>query len=188
MMSPWFLRKVTVTGVAAFVALLAATAGLVFDLWPELRPDPRQNFRADVEVLLVERGVTRGQTARRIATGDELDRLQDQLRAEGSASNAGHLMYVEATLEGFKRRSTQIRWSIYNGRTHQRVSSPDLGGVEGAERTAAAPADRSIQPIWLPPQFDNGYPYFVRVELFASDHTLLALDDSEPFRGFDPQR
>ena len=51
--------------------------------------------------------------------------------------------------------------------TATRIRSGDLSDEPGAQRTAEAPADRTIRSIWLPPIFNNGDPYFVRIEVYA---------------------
>jgi hypothetical protein len=182
------------TAVTALVALLASVTALTFDLWPGLKPDPREKFRADVAVFAVDRGVTLDEYLRRttFSQPDYRRAREEQTRAAGlpagSQSNAGLLTlsgevaYVASTVEGFKRRSVTLRWSLYNGRTHSRLRGPSFSGVPAAELELEAPTDRTVQEIWLPPVPGRG-PYFVRVALYDQRDVLLAVADSKTFMG-----
>jgi hypothetical protein len=183
-----------VTAVTALVALVASAVALAFDLWPGLKPDPRENFRADVGVFSVDRGVTLDDYLRR-TTFSRADYRQARAKhlsaagvPEGDPSTrglltlAGEVVYVASTLQGFKRRSVTLRWSLYDARTRTRLNGPSFSGVSAAQVEVEAPTDRTLQEIWLPPPPGRG-PYFVRVALYDDRDVLLAVADSEPFVG-----
>lgn len=172
-------RKVTFTGVAAGIALFSSAVALVFTLWPGLRPDPRTNHEAEVSVFAVERAVTYGDYLERTSpTGGPT-----RQGAKGIDHDLpGQVVYVSARVLGFKRSSVMLRWSAYDARTEMRLPSEALGGVPDVERTLETPTDRFVQPVYVYPLF-GPTKYFVRVELVDSDGLMLAVADSEPFRG-----
>ena len=182
-------RRLSPTALTALVALVSAGVALAFELWPALKPDPRDQFAAELNVVTVEREVT-GPDFVREADPDpghfNTNLREFQQNHANVTDPRGELAYVEATVHGFKRQTTTLRWTMYDAATDERITSPTLKNVSDSERTGAAPTDRSIQPIWLPPQYDMARHYFVRVELLAPDHTLLAVADSKPFRGLRP--
>jgi hypothetical protein len=178
-------KKLTLTAITALVALATAGVGLVFDLWPGLRPDPRSEFQADVRVLTVEPDVSYADFLRRTLSGDDLQRAVREANEEQIfLHDPGFLVYVETTLRGFKRRSTRLRSSVYDAETNRRFSVKDLTDVFGAVETGEAPSDRSVQRLWIQPLPDPASDYFVRIEVYTEDEeTLLAIGDSERFAG-----
>jgi hypothetical protein len=181
------LSRVSLTAITAAVALVTAAVGLIFDLWPSLRPDPRSEFQAEVRVVTVDRGVSYRAFLARTLIGD-FDRALREAKAAGVfLDDPGSLVYVETTLRGFKRRTTKLRWSVYDAATRRRVALPDLSDVFGAVESGEAPADRSVQRLWIYPLPERRKLYFVRIELYTdNEETLLALDDSEPIPGVPP--
>jgi hypothetical protein len=183
-----------VTAVTAMVALAASVVALTFDLWPGLKPDPREKFRADVTVFAVDRGVTLDEYLHRttFSRADYRQARAKQLHAAGVPTGdpsargllilSGEVVYVASTVEGFKRRSVTLRWSLYNARTRMRLSGSSFSGVSAAKVDLEAPTDRTLQEIWLPPPPGRG-PYFVRVALYDRRDVLLAVADSRPFLG-----
>jgi hypothetical protein len=94
----------------------------------------------------------------------------------------GELAYVEATVHGFKRQTTTLRWTMYDATNELR--RPPLKDVSDSERTGAASTDRSIQAIWLPVR--HGTPLLRQDRTPCTDPTLLAVADSKPFGGLRP--
>jgi hypothetical protein len=175
----------------AVVALVVSGTALTFDLWPALKPDPRETFRADVAVFAVDRGVTLDEYLHRttFSSTDYRKVRDEQLRAAGLKPSSsptglltlsGEVVYVESTVEGFKRRSVTLRWSLYDAQTHVRLRGPSFSGVPAAEVDLEAPTDRTLQEIWLPPPPGEGR-YFVRVALYDERDVLLDVGDSAPF-------
>jgi hypothetical protein len=192
-------RRPVATTVALFasvIALVTAAVGLVFDLWPELRPDPRTTRAADVSVLAVERAVPVGDWLRRDASRSEYgDRRKEYLsrafaglgeptRAEVREALAvpGQLFYVKMRIEGFKRRSLRLRWSMYRVSGKRRLATEGLKDATGAELVGEAPSDTSVALVWTPAAVARG-SLFARFELIDSGGTVLGIADSERFRG-----
>jgi hypothetical protein len=177
--------KSGVVGATAAVALVAAVAGLVFDLRPDLRPDPRADLGAELDVLAVERGVTYGDWLRRRSGSHEqfLRQRAEYLREGGNAAGLkipGELAYVKVAVRGFKERRVRLRWAIYDAKSARRVLR--RAGVEDTRVALQAPLDEFVSELWLGPITGPGR-YFVRVEARQDDGTLLAIADSKAFRG-----
>jgi hypothetical protein len=179
----------------ASVALATASVALVFQLWPHLRPDPRERLAADVHVVAVDETVTFDQFLHRQnpeeaeygeARREALERAsgsRDRTISEGYAGILeipGEIVYVEVSIEGFKRRSAVLHRSLYEMKSRRRLAIDNLGGAATARVFLEAPTDRFIVPIWVPAP-PGGGTYFVRVELYTRSGVLLALSDSRPF-------
>ena len=54
-----FSKALTLTALTAVIALLSGGIGLVFDLWPGLRPDPHTDRSSEAKILAVDRYVSR---------------------------------------------------------------------------------------------------------------------------------
>jgi hypothetical protein len=90
---------------------------------------------------------------------------------------------VRTKIVGFKRRSLQLRWSIYNARTQRRLrASERLANVAGAELVGQAPSDESVSLVWTPMIVARG-AYFARFELVDPNGIVLAVADSQRFPG-----
>ena len=173
------------TAVVAVVALVSSLTGIVFDLWPELRPDPRTRLAGDVSIFAVDPGVTYGEYLERTSFSDEDRRRRIALVCNGrqmcgQLSLRGEQVYIETTVEGFKRRAVVLRLSLYVAATQRRVAG--VSDVEVARERLDAPSDRAVVPVWLicPPA--RSAKSFVRVELYhRGDDVLLAVADSKPF-------
>jgi hypothetical protein len=190
-------RRIAPLGYAigtALLALASSLVALVFTLWPELKPDPRERLGADVAVFSVEPGVRYGDWLERTSPTDEvLDRrredyveraaLPGQLTAADQRALlgvTGGVAYVRLTIEGFKRRNVRLRWSMYEARSGRRVGDRGFHDVPAAEVDLDAPTDRSVVQLWFPPPPSPGEK-FVRVELSSAAGVLLAVADSERF-------
>jgi hypothetical protein len=183
--------------ITAAIALVGGVTGLVFDLSPGLRPDPRNTRSADVKVIAVETGVRQGDWLDRATPSkQEADRkLRALVRAKAGDPDdpadvaavrreRGTLIYVQTTVEGFKRDDVRLRWSVYDARTKRRVRDRELHDQEAVEVRLAAPTDRSVTQTWAPDPLveeDGRGPFFTRFELRDEDGIVLAVTDSEPF-------
>ncbi len=185
------LSKETIATATAAVALVAASVGLLFDLWPTLKPDPGTHIGAEMSVSAVERNVTYGAWLRR-SSGTEQNyqaRLAQYLHEAESDRGLrirGELAYVKVRVWGFKRRSVTLHWSVYNARTQQRTSLE--GTIEQGQQSGVrldAPTDEFVAEMWIPPARGKS-SYFVRIEAREADGTLLAIADSSPFVGLAP--
>ena len=184
--APWWRRVGPWT--AASVAFATSLIALVFTLWPGLKPDPRDRLNAQVSVFAVDRQVTLEEWLRRTTfSEDEYRAARDRYLesvgvartdADGLLASAGQSAYVASIVEGFKRRSVRLRWSLYEQATDRRI--PRFSNQSGARLSLEAPSDRTLQEIWLPP-LPRGM-YYMRVALYDGDGTLLDVADSRAFR------
>jgi hypothetical protein len=180
----------------ALLALASGVVGLVFDLWPELRPDPRTTRAAEVAVVAVERAVpiddwlhrvspTRQAYAarRRAHLRNAFAGMPTPTRAEVKSALGvkGQLVYVRTHIEGFKRRSLRLRWSMYRAAGERRLANLGLANATGASVVGEAPSDTSVVLVWTPavPVRDT---LFVRFELVDPAGTVLAVGDSRRFK------
>jgi hypothetical protein len=185
----------TIALVTALVALASGALGLIFDVRPDLRPDPRTTLSAEISVFAVERDVTTEDWLRRVTRSDRAYRarlnavLAEQFEGgapptpeeiDGVLKAEGELAYVKTHIVGFKRRSLTLRWSIYDARRLRRVQ--DLANATGAEIIGQAPSDASVSLVFLPLVPRPGQ-YFARFEIVDEDGTMLAVADSQKFPG-----
>ncbi len=192
------LGTATIALITAAVALLSSGAGLVFDLFPGLRPDPRDRRAAELAVVTLERDVSVADWLRRTSKDDAelerrtaayLDRGDDrQAPTARSAAGraelalAGNLFYVNATIEGLKRDRVLLRWSLHDARSGRRSRDRGYHDVDAVDVPLDAPSDRSVLQVWTPIAIGRG-PWFVRFELRDRDGTMLAIGDSGRFTG-----
>jgi hypothetical protein len=197
---PWY-RGVSgaVALSTALLALVTAAVGIAFALDPSLRPDPRTRISGAVKVLAVEPGVTVESWLRRTSSTHQqfLSSSRAYLAANKGPSSAplsraqansllgihGTILYVQTTIEGFKRRKLRLRWSVYQKRNGERVPDKDLSDIGTDSVNVNAPTDRSVQVVWLQPVAIPGRAssVFVRFELVTNDGAFtLAIADSPP--------
>ncbi len=185
----------TVALATALLALFSAGVGLIFDVKPDLRPDPRTTLDAEISVFAVERNVTTEDWLSRVTRSDRAYRaklgavLAKQFEGDtpptpeeidGVLKSEGELAYVKTKIVGFKRRSLTLRWSIYDARKLRRIQ--DLANATGAEIVGLAPSDTSVSLVFLPMVVHPGQ-YFARFEIVDADGVVLAVADSQKFPG-----
>jgi hypothetical protein len=197
---PKRIRRFSGATLALFTALLAlasAGVGLVFDLKPELRPDPRTTLRAELSVFAVEQQVPVDDWLHRVTTNQKAyrarrarflrDAFEDVPKPSAQDVRAqlavtGELFYVRTEINGFKRRSLRLRWSMYGARSQRRLATEGLQNVTGAELVGAAPSDASVSLVWTPAVPAQGL-CFARFELIEPAGAVLAVADSQRFPG-----
>jgi hypothetical protein len=186
----------SVAAIGGVVGLLANATGVVYAVFPGLKPDPAEKQIATAKIVVVEPYVPLGDYVQRIGRREvpkarirapSIESLfpdieiSPALRQRFIDCLPGVVYYVQQNLEGFKDRSTSIKAFTYDtksGRlsnTYESVS----GGTPFLLRHGRT-TDQSIVPVWVQYPFQDGR-FFVRVGIFH-DHTMLSLDDSDPFR------
>jgi hypothetical protein len=161
---------VLVTLAGAILAAAISGTNLVFELWPGLKPDPKQKVGGKIENLARDLNVPYSEFLRRTnAIRDPRVDLEE----------VGNLYYVRAETEGFKRETVRLKWFTYNDDNDTRLGG--LRSSEVAERLfkPQAPIDTQIAQVWVPTPSDAGW-YFVRFELYSGD-VLLGFVDSKKF-------
>lgn len=172
------------TFVAAMLALVAGAVGLVFQLVPSLKPDPRENVGAAIEIFAVESGVPVSTWAKEAYSGDLGEAYERALGVRepepDQLSYAGTVVYVRVEVDGYKHRTVQLRVALYDARTRQR----ETGGFgQNVQRRSAVPIDspnrRSVQLMFIPDLSSQTSREFLRVELVdAESGSILAVADS----------
>jgi hypothetical protein len=167
-------RRPTLALATALLALATGSIGLVFTFWPGLRPDPRVTQSATLRVAAVDPGISLREYLSR------LNALPPNL-PNSRACLPGNLYYVEERLEGFKSRTTALRFYLYNGRTRQRVKGAlrSVSSVQAATIKSTRPTDQSISLVWAQWPERRG-TFFIRFELYRKK-TFLNLVDTPPF-------
>lgn len=177
----WGPERISTTALVTLVgALLAAgisATALTFELFPELKPDPKAETSAALAVLGVDLNVNYAQYESRPGR---------RITANVRRDHPGTVFYLQAHIEGFKRDSVRLKWFTYNPGGERRTANS-----AGEERVFEpdAPINTQVAQIWVrePGRFvygewdaEDGRDYFVRFELY-SDDVLLAFKDSPRF-------
>jgi len=159
-----------VTLVGAILAAAISGTNLVFELWPGLKPDPKEKVGGKIENLALDINEP---------FGAFLDRSGRQPRPGADLNEVGNVFYIRAETEGFKRETVRLRWFTYDANNGMRV--PGLQSSEGAESLfrPQAPIDTQIAQVWVPTPPKEGL-YLVRFELYSED-VLLAFVDSKSY-------
>lgn len=176
------------TSCVAFLALLTAGVGLLWDFFPDLRPEQRNNRLAVASITTVDRNVSR--FAGR-ATACPTSTRPVEL---------GAVVYLKYKAKGFKNGRLRLRCSVFDADLHtplsptvpaQKATDPRCRAASTQDRAAACgyvsvPTDttdeRAVKPLWvtIPPSRVN---IRVRVAIYTSDDdTMLAYADSPTFR------
>jgi hypothetical protein len=171
------------TMLTAIIALIAGAIGLLFQLVPSLKPDPRENVGAAIEVFAVEPRVSLREWAKEAFPKDVEGAYERQAGVRhpdpDQLDYPGTVIYVRVEVDGYKHRTVALRGSLYKTRTQRRV---DVFGSRDTLRSSVSidsPSRRSVQLIRLPDISPDTDPQFVRVELVDSDSgTILAVTDS----------
>jgi hypothetical protein len=171
----------------AIVALASGGIALIFQLRPDLTPDPRTNLGATATVFAVDSNVSlKSFLARRaaIVSPEELasERQEYTKEAGGSVLTLpGEDVFVQLEVQGFKSRSIGLLASMYDAKTRRRLRQ--LGDVPVFSERLNSPSDRSVVEFWLPAPPVTTRTYFVRVEVYhRGDGVLLGIADSKPVR------
>ena len=164
-------------GVAAVVTLVGAVlaaaisgTALVFDLWPSLKPDPKERVGAELQSLARDINVSRrdylGRVGRVVSPGEKPNEL-------------GNVYYIRAEISGFKRSTLRLRWFTYNADNQERLRGLRASDREEPVFKPGAPINAQVAQVWVPTPSHAG-EYFVRFELYHKN-VLLQLVDSKRF-------
>lgn len=171
----------------ALIALASGGIALIFQLRPDLTPDPRTHLGATATVFAVDSDVSlKSFLARRavIVSKKELASERQEYTKEAGASVLtlpGEDVFVQLEVEGFKSRSIGLLASMYDAKTRRRLRQ--LGDVPVFSERLNSPSDRSVVEFWLPAPPVSTRTYFVRVEVFhRDDGVLLGIADSKTVR------
>jgi hypothetical protein len=169
-------------GTAAVVTLVGAVAAaaislttLLFTLFPEWRPDPRERSDATIAVLALDRNVTQqeflGRVGRASPTGCEAEQL----------ARSGNVVYIQVDIAGFKSSSIRLHWFTYDAGNGRRTRGLRSNDQETTVFQPRAPINRQVATVWVPtalPSVDS--QYFIRFELYSAK-VLRAFVDTITF-------
>lgn len=185
-----FSTALTVTALTAGVALLSGGIGLVFDLWPGLRPDPHTERSSSERIVAVDRYVSRlDYLRRRYPDPRAFQRAKAHELSLAAGQSAGlkikgELVYIQVAIHGFKGGHVTLQRSVYDEVSRQRVVPARTESLW----TGAAPSDQWIAEMWLGPVVGPRRKFFVRAEIRDDQGVLLAIADSRPFSGLSVDR
>ena len=172
------------TFLTAVIALVAAATGLLFQLVPALKPDPRERVGASVEIFAVERGVPVGVWLRETFVKDVKEATRrvfgDRPAAADELGVEGTVVYVRAEVDGYKHRDITLRVRLYDWATQERVDRDFPQLYRESSRVAIdSPNRRSVQPLFVPDLRYEERAEFLRVSLVDSETgSILAVADS----------
>ena len=165
--------------IAAIAGLVSVGVTLLFQLAPELRPDPRDTVGADVSIVAVEPGVSVRDWIARSFQGEERDaqmrRFAEQL------DFPGELIYVRVAVDGHKHKDVGLSYALYGAESQRRL--PDrLNFSPFSKIRVEAPSERSIQYLFVPDlRFERDL--FIRAQLTDSDGVLAVGDSGRLHKG-----
>jgi hypothetical protein len=171
-LSAWVRPGTLIKVVAAGVPLVATAVGLVFTLWPSLKPsDPPELKAASLEIRRVDHPVSFGQYLRRA----ELP-TTGQTRAQ--LARVGALVQFDLAMQGYKGARLPLRWVLIDARNGDVVSQSKNVLFE-----PLADDDRVSWQEWVAiPR--PGREYYVLLHLYDPGGKVpLATRESKPFRG-----
>lgn len=170
----WKLVLAVIAGVLTTVGSVLAP---LFQVFPGLKPDaPATNLRAKVTAVGLDKNAPAHDFSRPglVACGNPTPRAR------------GVVVYVETEIEGFKKKTTALRCSLYRESDRTRLSAEEIPVVPVVEITPEAPTDRAILQVWIPVR-RTPTRYFARFELYdqnpGGDDVLIGVASSESFSG-----
>ena len=166
------VRHPPVAAVTALVALATSSVTLVYNFWPDLKPDPQLQLSGSVKLVTWESHVRYGDFLHRTNSLDALRKSQPAQRKIW-----GNLFYVQLEGSGLKRHSSELHAFFYKADTGQRWGPAPTHSVI----KYGTPSDRFLTPVWTQLPTGRGR-YFLRFELRARG-VLLAIANSPPFGG-----
>jgi hypothetical protein len=137
----------------AVVTFAATMTGLIFGLWPTLRP---------VEPPATKGAALTNVTVDRVSFGQYLDRgaySRSPFR-RAQLQRRGALVGFDFNIKGYLHKHLPLRWQLLDARTGDQVAqSPDLF------TTPRADEDQNSLLIWVPVPRARGRRFFVEIQL-----------------------
>lgn len=165
--------------IAALAGLVSVGVSLVFQLVPDLKPDPRDSVGADVSIVAVEPGITVREWIRRGFQGAE--RADMLRRYDGQLDFPGELIYVRVAVDGHKHRDVGLSYAVYDATKQERL--PDRINFAPYSRVRIeAPSERSVQFLFVP-SLRRSRDVFIRAQLSDADGVLAVADSGRLRKG-----
>lgn len=188
-------RRLSLTVLAAVLALATGGVSLLLTLRPELAPDPRTRIGATITIAAIDHGVDREDFYEAWEPEDDDRREQlerdyleprfdrkltkrelDDARTTVLREERGSIVYVDVQGLGLKDREVRLSWWRYDAGTGRR----DGVGTTSFEAEGGAPDDRFIIPAFIDAP-ENCKRVFVRFELRDDKGTLLTIATTKQF-------
>jgi hypothetical protein len=160
-----------VRAVAGAVGFAATVIGLVFVLWPSLKPSaPPADKGATLSNAQTETGLT---------FGAYLDRIGQSRRPYGKAELRARGAYVEFdfAVRGYKGQHLPLGWQLLDAR-----SGVQLGQDWALRVTPKADRDAGSWNIWIPLRRTSARMY-AQIALYNRDGVPIARVRTAPFSG-----
>lgn len=119
------------------VGFTATVLGLVFVLFPALKPEPPPPVKGATLTNATPEQLTWGQYLDR----DDVDRAPYDAAA---LRRRGIYVEFDYTIEGYKDKPLPLRWQLIDAQ-----SGEQLGNARDTHITALANSDRGTQPVWV---------------------------------------
>ena len=172
--------KAAVLGAGGLASAVAGVLGLVFLVWPALKPEsPPAAASGRIvpeELEIVDRGLPLGDYCRRRG-------LPCPGLSPAQLGARGHVVSFAVEAEGYEDKRLPLRWSMYAAATGQRVADPAFNDQAAWPDDTYVPArrqDRNTGEFWVPLPGDPG-TYYVRLELYPHEGARLDAQDTGPF-------
>lgn len=174
--------RTTIALITSFVALAAAVISLAYQLWPQIKPDPREDVSAQLSVLAVEPEVTLRQwLERKRATAEERAHILGTTEPGETLKFKGQVVYVRIDVSGSKGGSVRLSAQLYNARRQKQVSlEEDPIYARSSTVHINSPRRGSVQLLFMADLSVETELQFIRVELRSEGDGLLAVADSPP--------
>ncbi len=165
--------------IAAVAGLVSVGVSLLFQLAPDLKPDPRDSVGADLAVVAVEPGVS---VRDWITRGFQGEQRVEMLRTyDGQLDFRGELIYVHVAVDGHKHKDVGLSYALYGAQSQRRLSNR-LGWLDFAKVRIEAPSQRSVQYLFVPDlSFERDL--FIRAQLSTGEGVLAVADSGRLHRG-----
>jgi hypothetical protein len=170
--------RATFAVIVALVALAGSISTVLFTFLPELKPDPRDSVRAELNVFGLQPDSSLLSYLQ--LTGKKVPR---GLGAQFAAI-PGDMVFVRTQVDGYKHRVVALKAALFWAR-HQLPVSPkkvkDPFVKLGSQVTLDTPSTTTIQLFWFP-KLGAIPSTFLRIEMFDGSGRMLAVADSPLIR------
>jgi hypothetical protein len=144
--------------VTSAIGLAGTVIGIVFVLWPSLKPEgPPAARSAMLSNVTLDRSVGFGQYLDRI-------KLSRAPYTPAVLSRRGAYVEFDYAIQGYKAKRLPLRWQLVDARTAAQLAQSEDLGIE-----AQATADRGTWFVWVPIPHGRKRRFFVQIQLYKPD-------------------
>jgi hypothetical protein len=144
--------------VSSGIGLAATIIGVVFVLWPSLKPEGPPTARsATLSNVTLDRSVGFGQYLDRI-------KLSRAPYTPAVLSRRGAYVEFDFAIEGYKGRRLPLRWQLVDAQTAEQLAQSEDLGIK-----AQVTADRGTWFAWVPIPHGRKRRFFVQIQLYKHD-------------------